>query len=142
MGYRDDFYVKENIIGYTGDLKGLPTVYFKRTIEGGFDEWARITQVYPDNRANEGRAFVRKNRSYVMRNEMDTDGMHGVEYVNGAHHHTSRNEFHAVTGGTLDVLAESITRFPNVRKRHEKYVAVEHHNYSVLDEVFGIGGTT
>lgn len=48
MGYRDDFYVRENIIGYTGSLtsSALPTIYFydrHRAILG------HITQSHADN---------------------------------------------------------------------------------------------
>jgi hypothetical protein len=28
MGYRDDFYIKDNILGYTGNVNKDPTVYF------------------------------------------------------------------------------------------------------------------
>ena len=39
MAFKDDFYTKENIIGFTGDLHNNPTVYFKTD-----DHVGRITQ--------------------------------------------------------------------------------------------------
>lgn len=35
MSYHDDFYIKDNIIGYTGDILHNPTVYFKKVDGNG-----------------------------------------------------------------------------------------------------------
>ena len=41
MGYRDDFFIASNIVGYTGDLQDNPTVYFETD-----EEQAHITQAH------------------------------------------------------------------------------------------------
>ncbi len=56
-GYRDDFYVPENIIGYTGELGKSATVYFEKQ-EGDTITFGRITQDHL-NKENEGREMVR-----------------------------------------------------------------------------------
>src|SRR4051812_46165530 len=85
MGYRDDFYKKENIIGYTGNLQGLCTVYFAdagvlnpKTVEVNgkqqiLTSFGRITQDYPDP-GNIGRAKVNESFSYAMTNGGKRDG--------------------------------------------------------------------
>jgi hypothetical protein len=69
MGYRDDFYKKDNILGYTGDLMKDPTVYFADA--GGLNpktvdvdgrtqvlvSFGRITQDHP-HKNNIGRGKV------------------------------------------------------------------------------------
>ncbi len=121
MGYRDDFYVAENIIGYTGDVGSNPSVYFRSG-----SEWGRITQDH-DKKTNIGRAFVRDTMPYTIVNE--TRVIKGeqkevsVEYVNGEEHHVSRNKFFPVSDENRDALAFAIKAFHHVRARHEKYVS-------------------
>jgi len=61
--YRPDFYIQENIIGYTGDRDRDPTVYFLDAPFQGVNKWhfnveyGRITQCYPDTK-NIGRERV------------------------------------------------------------------------------------
>ena len=62
-GYRDDFYVPDNIIGYTGELGNNPTIYFEKR-ENGEVTFGRITQEHGDPK-NKGRELVR------MRSESD-----------------------------------------------------------------------
>ena len=106
MGYRDDFYVAENIIGYTGDVGSNPSVYFRSG-----SEWGRITQDH-DKKTNIGRAFVRDTMPYTIVNE--TRVIKGeqkevsVEYVNGEEHHVSRNKFFPVSDENRDALAFAI----------------------------------
>jgi len=64
-GYRDDFYVPENIIGYTGKLGENPTIYFEKR-EDGKVTFGRITQQH-GNPKNVGREMIR------MRSESDYD---------------------------------------------------------------------
>jgi hypothetical protein len=63
MPYRADFYVPENIIGYTGVLNKNPTVYFLSPTEYG-----HITQVH-DADSNVGREEVCKNAQYIFGND-------------------------------------------------------------------------
>ena len=51
--YRPDFYIFDNIVGYTGDLHTDPTVYFETDTE-----WGHITQAHPRS-DNVGRETVR-----------------------------------------------------------------------------------
>ena len=67
MGYQDDFYIPENIVGYTGDIKKNPTVYFERKEKDGSITFGRITQQH-DNKENEGREIVRKSKDYKREN--------------------------------------------------------------------------
>lgn len=56
-GYKDDFYVQENIIGYTGKLGENPTVYFQSRNKNGNITFGHITQEH-DNKDNIGREIV------------------------------------------------------------------------------------
>jgi hypothetical protein len=63
MGYRDDFYIVDNIIGYTGRVNRSPTVYFLCGQESG-----HITQ-YHSNDANCGRETVHSDPHYYHQND-------------------------------------------------------------------------
>lgn len=64
MGYRDDFYVAENLIGYSGQLHKMPTVYFKNG-----NSFGHITQ-YHEIPQNTGREPVDSDPNYQIGNEM------------------------------------------------------------------------
>lgn len=110
MSYRDDFFKKENIIGYTGDLKDNPTVYFKKGSEFG-----RITQDH-GNADNIGRNKVRTADDYEIKNS----GRNGnaQEFYNGAVKHNSRNPFVEVTDESIDELAKSISSFKELKPKY------------------------
>ena len=61
MGYRDDFYTEENIVGYTGDINNNPTVYFEKNHGNGEISYGRITQSHGDPE-NQGREFILKEK--------------------------------------------------------------------------------
>lgn len=109
--YRDDFYKKENIIGYTGSLTNNPTVYFK---DG--DEFGRITQNH-GNPNNIGRNKVRSYSDYRINNT----GKNGAaqEYYNGKIRHSSRNPFISVSDDSRDELAQSIARFTEIKPKYK-----------------------
>lgn len=114
MGYCDDFYVKANIIGYTGDLKDSSkvTVYFRNG-----NKFGRITQDHP-HQDNIGRNQVRDCGDYRIGNNANNKC---EEFYNGAVKHTSRNAFVAVpqtSVDTIDVLAKAITAFPNAKSKY------------------------
>lgn len=79
MGYRDDFYTKENILGYTGTIGKKPTVYFadaggiapKLAKVDGKDKvlvsFGHITQFH-DIANNIGREEVMESTSYSIYN--------------------------------------------------------------------------
>ena len=79
MGYRDDFYKKSNILGYTGELKSKPTVYFadagginpKTVMIAGVEQvvvtFGHITQAH-SLRDNVGRGTVMESHSYSIYN--------------------------------------------------------------------------
>jgi hypothetical protein len=79
MGYRDDFYIKDNILGYTGNLHKDPTVYFadaggtapKIAKVNGKDKvlvsFGHITQFH-DMADNIGRGPVDESTSYSIYN--------------------------------------------------------------------------
>ena len=66
--YEEDFYVKENIVGYTGDLKNKPTVYFQRREKDGSITFGHITQQH-DDKTNEGRELVQRRPNYEQRDD-------------------------------------------------------------------------
>jgi len=126
MTYRNDFYKKENIIGYTGDLNQKPTVYFQKahTYNPGLISFGRITQAHADDQ-NVGREFVFKAKHYSARNER----VHGtrtlVERVNDQLIHTSRNPMILVdqkNTNVIDQLAESIDKYPELKPRYEDHL--------------------
>jgi hypothetical protein len=143
MAYRDGFYKKENILGYTGDLTDTKfTVYFTqantfnpRTVEVNgrkqvLVSFGRITQDH-SNKKNIGRGEVHECYSYSIFNEGD----HAKECVYGRRElkqigmnekggegehlsfHTSRNRFEEVTAGNIEILAAAIGRFQNAKKK-------------------------
>lgn len=147
MGYCDDFYKKENILGYTGDLLNKPTVYFAdagvlnpRTVEVNGQQqvlvkFGRITQDHP-HKDNIGRGKVHECYSYSISNVLQQDGSgQAQECVYGRRElknigmrqkggegehlsfHKSRHRFESVTSGNIDVLALAITAFPNAKDK-------------------------
>ena len=96
MGYRDDFYCADNILGYTGDIKKdtTITVYFAdagglnpklQTVNGKQKvvvQFGHITQVH-DIAANVGREAVREAYSYSISNVMYEGAEHAQECVYG-----------------------------------------------------------
>ena len=102
MGYRDDFYKKENITGYTGTIGNKETVYFKKG-----NTFGRITQDHK-NLTNIGREAPREAADYKIENSPDG---HAREYAEGAVFHTSRNKFTEVTSSMRENLAKAIAKF-------------------------------
>lgn len=147
MGYRDDFYTKDNILGYTGTLEDNPTVYFAdagginpRTVKvGGKDKvlvsFGHITQVH-EIATNVGRERVGESYSYTIANviydgkeraqecvygqeELDKLGLRGYPTPDGhLDWHVSRNRFESVTAGNIQILALAITKHQNIKKMH------------------------
>jgi hypothetical protein len=117
MGYEDEFYRAENIIGYTGDINNKPTVYFQTT-----SQYGRITQAHPkvDNIGrNKVRSIAADN--YTWKNvDVPGKGKRMVEYRNGQKFHTSRNFFIEVTDETRDLLAAAITTYENAKSKYPK----------------------
>lgn len=109
--YEDDFYVSENIIGYTGDLNQKPTVYFQKG-----NKFGRITQDYPDDRTNEGRNLVRSYADYRIENGK---GGGAQEFYNGKVQHESRHAFVRIADGDRQKLATAIAAFPDIKPRHK-----------------------
>jgi hypothetical protein len=119
MGYRDDFYMVQNIIGYTGNVNDFPTVYFQKE-----DEYGHITQKHGDSQ-NVGRMEVYKSADYWIGNEMVGSTLKLVEKVNGKIFHTSRSTLTKVdtfdprNRETVALLAQSIYN----RDAGEKYIS-------------------
>lgn len=92
MGYRDDFYVIENVVGFTGSIQDNPTVYFMSDDEAG-----HITQVH-DTKTNIGRGMVLSTDGYSMKNTYNSKGGYFqlVELIGDKVIHPSRNPFVAV----------------------------------------------
>src|SRR5215207_5971944 len=83
MGYRDDFYKVENIVGITGPVNELPTVYFKDAATG---EFGHITQVHSAD-WNAGRTEVAKDAGWKIVNECTggcSCGQNTAHEINGA----------------------------------------------------------
>ena len=119
MGYRDDFYMVQNIIGYTGNLNDFPTVYF---LKGS--EYGHITQKHGDSQ-NVGRMEVYSSTTYTIGNELVDGTMKLVEKVDGQSIHTSRSTltrvdvFAPAQRDTVALLAQSIYN----RDQGEKYIS-------------------
>lgn len=119
MGYRDDFYVSSNIIGYTGNVDDCPTVYFKSG-----NEFGRITQRHP-NAKNVGRNLVREAVDYYIDN---TPFGNAREWYNNKgrvkYHHRSRNRFYWVYGDGVcrRELAKAIDRCRDIKPKYAKRI--------------------
>ncbi len=93
MAYAPEFYIPENIIGYTGVLNKNPTVYFLSKTHYG-----HITQVHDEWR-NVGRETIRPNARYAFGNVGDNNSL--VESDPGAPmSHHSRSPMILVSAGT------------------------------------------
>lgn len=104
MGYRDDFYVSDNIIGYTGDILAEASVYFQKNA-GGNRSFGRITQDH-DHKLNIGRNTVRTTTDYVIENRNIGGEQRCIEFYDGDVQHTSRNAF--VSSADLSALQKSV----------------------------------
>lgn len=114
MGYRDDFYVRANIIGVTGRVNELPSVYFRTPAEYG-----HITQIHADH-WNWGRTPVITDPGWSITNicplacncrQIVSHELNGK----GAVIHSSRTHFktwNMLTPQEQDVCAEAIHRCP------------------------------
>lgn len=114
MPYEAGFYIAKNIVGYTGDLKNNPTVYFHNRKTNQF---GRITQDH-DHADNIGRARVRIAADYSLRNNRSGTA---EEFYNGSVKHTSRNKFHKLgvfSGSTLKKLRLAIDAFPDAKSKY------------------------
>jgi len=111
MGYRDDFYVAANVIGYSGTLRDFPSVYFQSGTEYG-----HITQKH-DISQNVGRGTVRPSKGYSIGNMKDKNGtLRLVEAMNGKIMHVSRSTLTPVSSMSGDdkaVLYQAIYNYPN-----------------------------
>jgi hypothetical protein len=88
MSYRGDFYIPQNIIGYTGNINNNPTVYFQNGTSYG-----HITQAH-DIRQNVGREEVCQAQDYQI---INVNGR-AEEWAGGRCIHPSRNAFISVAG--------------------------------------------
>lgn len=80
MAYAPEFYVPENIIGYTGVLTRSPTVYFLSATHYG-----HITQVHDEWR-NVGRETIRPTDQYTFGNLGDNNALVEADYLAGLSH--------------------------------------------------------
>lgn len=146
MGYRDDFSVKDNIIGWTGDIDGDSfSVYFADCIGSPpktvriadvdqiVVQYGHITQKH-DCPYNIGREEVGECFSYAIFNGGESGNMtetilgdKGLERlksgsaVEDEHHqvfHDSRSAFNPVTNGTIGRLAAVIDNFTLIKTRY------------------------
>jgi len=114
MGYRDDFYVRENIIGITGRVHDLPSVYFRKG-----NEYGHITQIHAFH-WNWGRTPVLADAGWSITNlcpsscncrEIVSHEING----DGQVIHRSRTHFKSrdmLTADQQNVCAEAIHRCP------------------------------
>ena len=125
MGYRDDFYIVDNIIGYTGNLgSDIPvTVYFETSEECG-----HITQDH-DNDTNIGREPVRPVEGYgAVNTDEGTDKVRLQEYKGTKIIHFSRHEMKSIEGmcqGDKDILKMSIYTFLNLKIKYRDDLSAE-----------------
>jgi hypothetical protein len=145
MGYKDDFYVKKNIIGWTGDINGDEfSVYFAdcdgsppptvriADVDQIVVQYGHITQKHVCA-YNVGREEVHECFSYAIYNgtsgsmeesELGPQGKDKLDTgkrVDKSDHevlHQSRGVFHPVTKGTIDRLAALIPKFTSIKTRY------------------------
>ena len=98
MGYRDDFYIKKNIIGYTGTILSgsLPSIYFYDPMQYAF---GCITQCYY-MQENIGREPVLIDKDYLIFN-----------LKGGGHIQQSALNLRTTPRVVSDLLSEKIRRF-------------------------------
>jgi hypothetical protein len=101
VAYAADFYIPENIIGYTGVLNKNPTVYFLSA-----SHYGHITQVH-DQWRNVGRETIRPSSRYMFGNVGDNNCL--VERDPAAPmSHISRSPMILVSGAVPPELTHSI----------------------------------
>ena len=109
MGYRDDFYTVDNVIGYSGTLTDFPSVYFQSESEFG-----HITQKHGDSQ-NVGRGHVESSEGYSIGNEMTEDGVLKLkESLGGQSFHTSRSVLTSLEGmseGDKAIVYQAIWKY-------------------------------
>ncbi|MBI5056709.1 MAG: hypothetical protein HZB61_08855 [Nitrospirae bacterium] len=110
--YRDDFYIAQNITGYSGNITSNPTVYFRREHEFG-----RITQEH-DDKTNIGRNKVRIASDYKIYNE----GGFAREFYNAKVQHDSRGLFREVKPSDWQsaYLILAIPKFTELKSKYGK----------------------
>ncbi len=157
MGYRDDFYITDNIIGYTGNAMLHPTVYFKHQCFSG-----HITQKHR-NPENIGRSIVLCANDYYITNYSKTitdqaildrltpkiiENGYMFEFYHGRVRHRSRGIFTSIQD--LDTTLKSqlfiaIHGFPRIKILNIKSLiglykkALDDSNYftSLVSPVYG-----
>ena len=116
IGYQSTFYIKSNIIGYTGNIaeRDRVTVYFFNKYRFG-----HITQTHC-RLNNIGREKVKHYRDYQIRNN---NRSRCEEFFDGHVRHISRSRFHAVQPEdteTLSILAHIIRLYPERKSKYDR----------------------
>jgi hypothetical protein len=115
MGHRDDFYISANIIGITGPVHELPSVYFQNAA----GEYGHITQVHGAN-FNWGRTQVTTDKGWKITNTCpkqcgcNQSASHEIDGQDRVFH-ISRSLFKPsseLTADELTIAAEAIHRCP------------------------------
>ncbi|MDD7805561.1 MAG: hypothetical protein PUP46_08390, partial [Endozoicomonas sp. (ex Botrylloides leachii)] len=152
-GYREDFYIKDNIIGYTGFIMDSPTVYFYNSHSY---EFGHITQNHVVKK-NIGKELVRRGRDYMIFNCHTGDPCShslsilgnrptnftkqllreinalarrsinntAVEVYRGQIIHKSRSAFKIVKSNedAKHLLFQSVAKYPNLKERFYKRIS-------------------
>lgn len=126
MSYRNDFYTKENIIGYTGDLRKNPTVYFLEVDahDHNLKSFGRITQFH-EMPERIGREFVFQSKNYHYGNDLIFGEPKLVERICDHPIHMSRNKFIPVDKEdheAINILAKSIAQFTAIKPLFEDHL--------------------
>lgn len=136
MAFEADFYIPENIIGYTGDIDQKPTVYFMRAEQDGTITFGHITQNWFDG------TFGKSNSPNVGREVLRNANDYTIENVNGAmleqapsigFRHPSRNPItlldRATKASTKYKLGLAIANF-TCQKHWERLTADEQEQFA------------
>lgn len=147
MGYRDDFYIAENIIGYTGTATLHPTVYFKYQYLFG-----HITQNHR-NPQNIGRTVVYWATDYCAMNyskeitdpailekltPRTTENGRMFEFYHGEVRHKSRDQFIPVQNLNTTLSSQlfiAIHSYPRMKIKDIK-CCIELYRRSCSDKTF------
>ncbi len=121
--YEEDFYTKDNIVAYTGNIDDNPTVYFQKEHSNGDITYGHITQAHKYDKVNIGKEKISTNKTYKLVNEVVDEDLVSKEYVNGKSFHTSRNPHKKVLPNDhkiKDKLAKAIENNPGIKKMYTK----------------------
>lgn len=117
MEYAPEFYIRENIIGYTGNLHNNPTVHFKKGSAFGYILQRSLLNSVAPAYCSSGRSIVMKDSSHETMNPECPDGTtRYMEFLGGQRTSIFISSFQEVNAFNIDKLALAIKNKKYLRK--------------------------